>query len=132
MPKVLVIDDDESFRAYLTTLLARNDYEVRSLSSGRALAETIAAEPFDVIVTDLFMPEVDGIEILRTVRQLAPGVPVIGLTGRGSSTAVHDVCMRAMLMLGAVAVLLKPIEGEVLLDALREARERRGGGGSLA
>jgi DNA-binding NtrC family response regulator len=125
MPKVLVIDDDESFRAYLSTLLTRNGYEVRSLRNGRALVATIEAERFDAIITDLFMAEPDGIEVLRNVRQFAPSVPVICLTGRGSANPMDDVCKRAMLMLGAAAVLMKPVDGEVLLDMLRDARERR-------
>jgi DNA-binding NtrC family response regulator len=132
LPKILVIDDDESYRAYLSALLARNGYEVCSLRNGRALAETITAEPFDAVITDLFMPDIDGIEILRTVRQVAPSVPVICLTGRGPATLAHDVCKRAMLMLGAAAVLMKPIDGEVLLDALSDARERRRRAGAIS
>jgi CheY-like chemotaxis protein len=116
MPHILVIDDDASFRDYLATLLSRAGHTVRALSNGKALPRVLAAERFDVVVTDLYMPEVDGIEILLLIRRLVPAMPVIGMTGGYAPT------LRAFAALGADAVLDKPLDvGElraVLLLAL--------------
>jgi CheY-like chemotaxis protein len=91
---------------------------VRGLPTGKALHTTIAAERFDAVITDLYMPSVDGIEVVRAVKQAMPDLPVIGITGSGGS---GDACSRAMLMLGAAVVLTKPIDATALFDALRHA-----------
>ena len=124
MPRVLVIDDDESYSAVLTTLLTRGGYEVRALRNGRALASVIAAEPFDAIITGVYMPEIDGIEVLRSVKRLAPTVPVIAVAGGRFSGGMDESVHRAMTVLGATAVLTKPVDGESLLSVLRDALDR--------
>jgi len=126
MARVLVIDDDEAYSVFLTTLLVRGGHEVFSLRNGRFLARLIAAEPFDAIITDLYMPETDGIEVLRCVKKLAPSAVVIAVTGGavtgGARAARADDCVhRLMSVLGAAAVLTKPIDGDALLDILRAA-----------
>jgi two-component system response regulator HydG len=115
MPRVLVIDDDESYSAVLTTLLTRGGYEVRALRNGRALASAIAAEPFDAIITGVYMPEIDGIEVLRSVKRL------IAVAGGRFSGGMDESVHRAMTVLGAAAVLTKPVDGESLLSVLRDA-----------
>lgn len=129
MARVLVIDDDEAYSVFLTTLLVRGGHEVFSLRDGRFLARLLAAEPFDAIITDLYMPEIDGIEVLRCAKKLAPSAVVIAVTGgaaggaaRGAYAArADDSTHRLMSLLGAAAVLTKPINGEALLDILRAA-----------
>ena len=117
MPNLLVIDDDEDYREYLTILLSRRGHRVRGLSTGKSLREAIAAERFDAVITDLYMPSVDGIEVVRAVKQVVPGLPVIGITGSGGG---RDACSRAMVMLGAAVVLTKPIDPTALFEALRQ------------
>src|SRR5882762_5784516 len=117
MPNILVIDDDPSFREYLTALLSRAGYEVRCLTSGAAVRDVVQAGGFDAVVTDLYMPNVDGIETLRSVKQVAPSMPVIGLSAGFWSP--FDPCHRAMTLLGAEAVLSKPLDGTAFLAVLR-------------
>jgi DNA-binding NtrC family response regulator len=119
MTSVLVIDDSEGCRAYLTALLSRAGYDVHELSDGRCIAGFLAATEVDAIVTDLFMPGLDGLEILRSVKQLAPDMPVIGITG--AVWRADDCYIRAMTALGAATVLLKPLDGDALLLALDRA-----------
>ena len=119
MPRVLVIDDDRDFRHYLVALLERAGYEVLSLQdSGRAKV-MLAAECVDAVVTDLYMPNADGIEIVGMVRESAPRVPVIGISGSGLGG--RDPCIEAMKVLGAKAVLTKPINVGAFLAELRGA-----------
>ena len=64
MSKILVIDDDRSFRQFLVALLERVGYEVRALSNGLGVEQVLAREPFAAVVTDLYMPGADGIETI--------------------------------------------------------------------
>lgn len=117
MSNILVIDDDDLFRQFLTVLLERSGFTASALSSGARLAETLKSSPVDVIVTDLFMPDVDGIEILLTAKREAPEIPVIGMTG-GRSDGMENPCIAAMVRLGAAAVIRKPIDRNELVSLL--------------
>lgn len=119
MPRVLVVDDSECFRAYLAELLKRAGYEVHELPDGRCVEAFISVVPFDAVVTDLFMPGADGIETVRTVKRVAPDLPVIGVTGHVPTS--HDPCARAMTMFGAEAVLFKPLDAYAFLSILHQA-----------
>jgi CheY-like chemotaxis protein len=123
MQRILVIDDDELFRDYLAALLKRAGYQVRTLPNGSAADAAVQAEPFDAVVTDLFMPLADGIETIRAVRKRVPTLPVIGVTGEVEQE--NDPCRKAMTVLGAKVVLSKPIDASVFLTTLREAISAR-------
>jgi CheY-like chemotaxis protein len=116
--KVLVIDDDEQFLYYVVMLLARAGHDVFSLQDGSRAQAVLQAERIDAIVTDLYMPNVDGLEILGLMRRYAPGVPVIGISGGGLKA--DDPCIRAMKVLGATVVLPKPLDVPVFLASLRD------------
>jgi two-component system response regulator AtoC len=122
MPRILVIDDDQHFRYYLVTLLERAGYQTLSLEDGLRADALLEAEAVDAVVTDLYMPNADGIEIVGIVRRTKPSVPVIGITG--GVTRKRDPCIRAMEMLGAMTVLAKPLDAEAFLGVLRDAIER--------
>jgi len=84
MAKILVIDDEQGIRNLLDTLLRRKGYDVILAESGRKGLELFRREHPDVIVLDLKMPEMDGIEVLEQVRSLNPDQHVIILTGAGT------------------------------------------------
>jgi DNA-binding NtrC family response regulator len=115
MAKILLIDDDELFRQYVATLLERSGFQVRQLADATSLSEVLEANGFDAIVTDLFMPEVDGIEVVIKAKRTRPGLPIIGVTGARSD----DPCIVAMIRLGAAGVLHKPIDEHELLILLK-------------
>ena len=123
MPKILLIDDDDLFRHYMATLLQRSGFEVRALSGGGNVLDVMAAESFDAVVTDLFMPDFDGIEIVIAAKRRFPGIPIIGMAG-GVSSGVDNPCMAAMIRLGAAGVLRKPIDRHELLTLLNRVLER--------
>jgi CheY-like chemotaxis protein len=116
MPTVLLIDDDNWFRGYLTDVLEREGFGVLSLENGLGVAELLKHSSIDAVVTDLYMPQMDGIEICRAVRRIAPHLPVICLTG--STSSGRDSCLDAMMLLGAKAFLTKPIDQHALIDIL--------------
>jgi CheY-like chemotaxis protein len=127
MLSVLVIEDNEGCRAYLTTLLRRAGYRVHELPNGNGVDAVLSTTSVDAIITDLVMPDADGLETIRNVKRLAPAMPVIGITG--AAWGPDDCYIRAMTVLGAAAVLLKPLEGEAVLSALGHALASAPSGG---
>lgn len=123
MVNILVIDDDEPFRQYLAIFLARSGFRVHTLPNGSGLFNAMESAGIDAIITDLFMPETDGIETVLAVRQRFPRVPVIGMTG-GRFDAVDNPCVAAMIRFGAAAVLRKPIDERELLALLQRLLAR--------
>ena len=126
MLKILVIDDDRSFRQYLVALLERAGYAVRALSNGLDVERALASEPFAAVVTDLYMPGADGIETIRKVKKQAPNLPVIGLTGE--HLIENDPYQRAMRAFGADAVMAKPLNITVFLAVIRRVLLRGASG----
>jgi two-component system cell cycle response regulator len=120
MPRILVLDDDDLFRHYLTSLLTRAGYQVKALHNGIGVEQAMAREKFHAVVTDLYMPHSDGLETLRLVKRLSPSLPVIGIT----SGIPDDPCARAMTVLGAEIVLTKPLDEAAFLAALRRVMVR--------
>jgi CheY-like chemotaxis protein len=118
MHHILVIDDDALFRDSLATTLRRAGYAVTASADGRDLEALLAAHRFFAIITDLYMPETDGIEVMRRARHITPGARLIGISGAG--LGLDGLWQRAMTALGAVGVLEKPLDRAALL-ALLEA-----------
>jgi CheY-like chemotaxis protein len=118
MPRVLVIDDDASIRYTLDAVLSDAGMEVEGCPGGREGLEAFEARSADVVLTDLAMPEVDGLAVLAGVRALDPAVPVLILTAHGSER-VAVAAMKA----GAFEYLPKPFDPEELVLAVRRGIE---------
>jgi DNA-binding NtrC family response regulator len=122
---ILIADDDPAVRGLLRTTLSRCGQTTTEAEDGQAAIEQLAAHPFEVVITDLSMPRVDGFEVLRRARELQPRTPVIVLTAEGS---IRD-CVSAMKA-GAFNFLTKPFNPRDLLEAVaRATRTRTPGGG---
>lgn len=102
--KVLLVDDEVDFTASLGKILRRRGFEVETAADGLIALERIGQQPFDVIVLDVKMPGMDGIQVLTEIRRLAIETRVILLTGHLSITDEEDG-----LKGGAYAYLFKPI-----------------------
>ena len=118
MARILIIDDQTAVRNSLRALLERAGYEVDDAGDGRAGLRLHAARPADVIITDLFMPDFDGIETILELRRAYPAVKIIVISG-GDSTGRLDMRTQAQL-LGAHRMFPKPLETQELLNAVRE------------
>ena len=101
---VLVVDDEESIRAFLTDALAEAGHRVAQAADGEAALALLAASSFDVVLTDLKMPHVDGAALLRQIRQDYPETEVIVLTAHGSIASAVDAMRH-----GAFDYLQKPV-----------------------
>jgi CheY-like chemotaxis protein len=118
MATVLVADDDASVRRVLQRALAREGYEVRCAGDGAEALEFIEADAPDLVVTDINMPDMDGIELLIQVARRG-GIKVIAISGGGLFPA-HELLEDARLF-GAVDILPKPFDIAVLLERVAAA-----------
>src|SRR5579864_1170038 len=116
--RVLVVDDEPNILAAVRPLLAGNGYEAITAMSGRAALDAIQREPPDVIVLDLGLPDLDGVEVCRLIREESP-VPIIVLSAR----AAEGDKVRA-LDAGADDYVTKPFGAEELLARVRVALRR--------
>jgi two-component system, NtrC family, response regulator AtoC len=113
---VLVVDDEESVRTFLAELLGNAGYQVRCASSGTQALEMLQGGSFDAVLLDVVMPEMSGLEVLRSYRSAGGTAPVIVL----SALAGADDAVRAMKM-GASDYLSKPFSNDELEDVLARA-----------
>ena len=119
MPRILVIDDDPDVRGSLSKILTRAGYEVVVAADGAAGITLQHNEPADVIITDIFMPGLDGLQTIRQLKKEGSGVRIIAVSG-GDRTGTVDLKEHARLM-GAFNVLAKPFEMDDVLAAVKEA-----------
>jgi len=117
--KVLLVDDEREFVQTLSERLLIREMGSAVAHDGQSALELIAEDEPDVMVLDLKMPGIDGIEVLRRVKKTRPEVEVIILTGHGSE-ADRKTCME----LGAFAYLQKPVDIDLLGNKLREANDK--------
>lgn len=116
LPKLLLVDDEERFRDTLSKRLTETGYEVCGASSGMKALEMLAADKFDVVIMDIQMPGMTGLETLLEIRSRHIGVEVIMLTGHGEVTSAVEG-----MRLGAYDYLMKPYEYEYLVVKIQEA-----------
>src|SRR5215471_8987285 len=84
MAKILVVDDDPGMRRATCRILQDAGHEVTACEDGRTAIERIAKAPPELLITDIFMPEVEGLETIRNARALRPGMPIIAMSGFSS------------------------------------------------
>ncbi len=118
--KILVVDDDDSGRDALTMLLRSARYEVSSAATGEIALELIGREEYQVIVSDLFLPDKSGFDILQNVQKVSPATEVIVVTGHGSA----QTAVRAMKE-GAFDYITKPIDFDELKIVVSKALEKQ-------
>jgi DNA-binding response OmpR family regulator len=118
---VLVVDDDVTITEVVALYLSRDGYEVETVRDGRTAVDRALADPPDLVVLDLMLPGVDGLEVCRRIRALAP-VPVIMLTARGDESD-----RVAGLELGADDYVAKPFSPKELLARVRAVLRRSSG-----
>jgi two-component system cell cycle response regulator CpdR len=81
MPKILLAEDDNDMRRFLVRALSNAGYEVASFDNGRSAYERLREEPFELLLTDIVMPEMDGIELARRATEIDPDLKVMFITG---------------------------------------------------
>ena len=116
MAKLLIVDDELGMRQFLTHLLQREGHDVRVASNGKEALVLLREEPADLIISDVRMPDINGIELLRAVREFLPSVEVIMMT----AFANVDTAREAFL-LGAYDFVQKPFDNDLLKEVVARA-----------
>ncbi len=120
--QILVIDDDEVVRQSIVAYLEDSGFAVKEAADGKTGIEILKSSSPSIVITDLRMPDVDGLQVLKTVRNWKPELPVIVVSGMGVVRDVVDA-----LRLGAVDYLIKPlVDMEVLVHSINRILEREG------
>ncbi len=118
--KVLLVDDEKDFVEMLSLRLQETGEKVFSAHSGKACLEILGETDIDVVILDIKMPGMDGMETLKEIKKRHPLVEVIMLTGHGSAETAVDG-----MKLGAFDYLMKPAEFDDLSTKLENARKRK-------
>ena len=116
MKRILLVDDNDAFRQPLREILRAAGYEVRTAPEGKVALQLFRQRPFDLVVTDLIMPEKEGLETIMELKQIEPGLKIIAMSGGGRVDAGDYLPMAEML--GASATLAKPFEVEKILELI--------------
>ena len=118
--KLLIVDDEEAIREVISTLLEALGYECSSVSNGRLAREFLLQHPVDMVLSDMVMPEMDGLSLVEWLRKAEPDIPVIMVT------AMHDLSTALeAIRRGAYDYILKPFEKDQLYLSVRRALEHR-------
>jgi len=121
---ILVVDDEPSMLEILVEWLVRGEYaNVRSAGDGQEALEMCCADSYELVISDINMPRMDGITLLRNLRELGHRMPAIVFV-----SGLDSVNRKELLDLGASAFLLKPFRRQALLVAVEDALRGRGYG----
>jgi CheY-like chemotaxis protein len=127
MARILVIDDDQPVRAAIAVVLETAGFEVVTAADGRAGKAAAETTRFDVTIVDLFMPHMDGLETIRSLRHSCPDMPIIAVSGALSLFDFRDVAepppdyLSMATDLGAITAVQKPFQPRELIRAVRES-----------
>ena len=117
MTRLLVVDDDTQLLAFLSEGLVDAGFEVKTLDNGADAIVAAVEEPVDLILMDMLMPGLDGMRVIRVLRKIIPGSPILGLTGYAGMDYTQEAAR-----LG-VRILSKPVVFSVLIHEVRQALE---------
>lgn len=116
MASILVVEDDAALRQLFERMLVRDGHEVTMAADGAKALKLIETTVFDVVITDLIMPEMEGLSLLRELRKNKSPLKVIAMSGGGRGSAADYLDMAKML--GAAATLPKPFTQKELTDVI--------------
>lgn len=111
METILIVEDSPEYQRVIATMVRRLGFEPVIRSSGKGVVAHVADNPVRAVILDIYLPEVDGIELVRDLRAAAPKLPLIGISG-------DPLQIRVVRLLGADAVLEKPFEQDDLARCL--------------
>jgi YesN/AraC family two-component response regulator len=126
MARILVIDDDATIRLSLKLSLEDADHQVEEAANGLEGIGRFRANPADLVITDIFMPEKEGVELIDEIKRERPETKIIAISGGGRMNP--DDYLTIARRLGAERTLLKPFDIEMLLDTVDGLLQPEGSG----
>jgi DNA-binding NtrC family response regulator len=119
MARILIVDDEEPIRRLLSQALAPEGHEVLEAGDGKEALRLHRATPADLVITDIIMPEHDGLEVIMTLKREAPGIKIIAMSG--GSRFMQTEALHMAEPLGAFATLRKPFALDAMLEMVHLA-----------
>jgi len=116
--KILVIDDDDQFRTMMVEMLARKQFEVYAAADGEEGIKIWQIVKPDLVITDIIMPNKEGIETILELKRMNKEVKIIAISGGGRTNAKDN--LRSAKLLGASLTIAKPFESAELIDAVQK------------
>ncbi|HCN20611.1 MAG: hypothetical protein A3C38_04395 [Planctomycetes bacterium RIFCSPHIGHO2_02_FULL_50_42] len=113
---ILVVDDDPEIVTLLSKILLNEGYNVMDAQNGRKALRKVEKGGIDLVILDLIMPEMGGIEVLKRLGDIAPKLPVIVLTGHGDLQTAREA-----MMLGAYEYITKPFDADFVKAVVKKA-----------
>ena len=117
MVKILVVDDDRDSRDSLAEILETSSYQVDSAANGKEALAKLAGGGYELVITDIFMPEMHGYELVRRMHQIYRETPVIVFTGGGPGSTRLDLYLESVRTFGAVG-FQKPLDYPLFLKSV--------------
>jgi two-component system, NtrC family, response regulator PilR len=119
MANLLIVDDELSMRQFLTHLFQRDGHAIRVAENGRQAMALLREQPADVLISDVKMPDMGGIELLRAARELQPEIEIIMMTAFANEETAHEA-----FLLGAFDFVHKPFDNELLKEKVARALQK--------
>lgn len=117
---VLLADDEEDIRVLVELCVTEEGHTVRAVSNAREAKEALGQQTFDLVITDILMPEGDGLDLIAQLRKIQPGARILAMSGGGRYMESDD-CLKMARGLGAHAAIMKPFTREQLLAGVTQA-----------
>lgn len=121
MPRILLVDDDDAVREILRKALVAAGHEVDEASNGDLAIAAYRRQAADLVITDLVMPDKDGLETIMELRRMDPSVRVVAMSGGGRTLGPGQLYLESARALGARQILSKPFTVGALLKAIGDA-----------
>lgn len=118
MTRIVVVDDEAAIRALLRTMLEEAGHDVELASSGREAVHVLSERPADMVITDIVMPDMEGLELIRRLVRMFPDLAIIAISGAGRAGPVDYLQMATLL--GAQRTFAKPFRLNRLMTAVEE------------
>lgn len=115
LARILVIDDDAAFRGVVRRILEGGGHSVTEAANGCAVNAVLRDRPADLVITDIFMPDMDGIETILEIRREFPAARILAMS---DDSAASMLCLNAASKLGADAIIAKPFRANTLLEVV--------------
>lgn len=119
MTRLLLVEDDPQVRSMLSETLKQEGYDVVEAENGKEALALYKAAPADLVITDIIMPEQDGVETIHSLRREFPQAKIIAISG-GSANVRGEYLLGTADALGAVKTFKKPVDIPLLLDTIQE------------
>ncbi|MBP7275122.1 MAG: response regulator [Kiritimatiellae bacterium] len=119
MATILIVDDNESLRGFLCRIVEKAGHRAVTARNGIEAIECVERESVELVISDIFMPESDGVELIRNLKKLRTGIKIFAVSGGGKFGDMD--ALQAARLCGALRIFIKPFSTDDMISAIREA-----------